>query len=81
MRFASYQAAAAFARRYAQRLNASTEIARSGGYWRVRPAELDGVLYDPEIDAVQRAEGRARFFDEIAETVDYLRACDGGAAH
>ena len=77
MQFASYKAAAAFARRYAQKLNASAKIVRNGGYWSVKPADATGVLYDPEIDAVQRAEGRARYLDEIAETIAHMRACNG----
>ena len=81
MQFASYKAAAAFARRYAQRLKASAKIERTGGYWSVKPADPTGVLYDPEIDAVQRAEGRARFMDEIAETIAHLRACNGRLPH
>lgn len=75
MQFATYKAAAAFARRYARRVNASARIFRNGAYWSVEPSSLKGVLYDPEIDAMQRAEGRARYLDEIAETVAHLRAC------
>lgn len=80
MQFATYKAAAAFARRYAQKLNASARIYRDGAYWGVTPAEVSGLLYDPEIDAVQRAEGRARYLDEIAETVAHIRACNGRPA-
>ena len=78
MQFASYRSAAAFAKRYALRLNASAEVVRQGAYWRVQPADPEGVLYDAEIDAVQRAEGRARFLDEIAETVAHFDAPRGG---
>ncbi len=77
MQFASYRAAAAFARRYAQRLNASAKIRRVGSYWTVAPLGGSDVIYDPEIDALQRAEGRARYLDEIAETVSYAGATSG----
>jgi hypothetical protein len=81
MQFASYQAAAAFARRYALRLNASARVIRQGVYWRVQPAEPSGVLYDPELDAAQRAEGRSRYLSEIAETIAHCHALRRPPAH
>lgn len=79
MQFSTYKAAAAFAREYAHRLNASARIVRHGDYWRVVPSRHSAVS-DPELDAIQRAEGRARYLDEIAETVAHLRALEKGWA-
>lgn len=79
MQFSTYKAAAAFARKYAHKLNASARIVRHGDYWRVEPTR-NSALSDPELDAIQRAEGRARYLDEIAETVAHLKAVEQGWA-
>lgn len=79
MQFSTYKAAAAVARKYADRLNASARIIREGDYWRVVPSR-DSDVPDPELDAIQRAEGRDRYLDEIAETVAYLKAVEQGWA-
>jgi len=77
MRFVNFNSAAAFARRFAQRVDGSARIRRHGDYWTVELVRAVDVLYDPEIEAVQRAEGRARFLAEIEETIDHWRACRG----
>jgi len=80
MQFSTYKAAAVFARKYAHKVNSSARIVRNGDYWRVEPLQKSGAVCDAELDAIQRAEGRSRYLDEIAETVAHLRAVEKGWA-
>jgi hypothetical protein len=78
MHFATYKAAAEFARQYARKLKASARIARDGSHWTVYPGNPMVAVCDAELDHRQRTEGKALFLNEIAETVAHLRASQHG---